>query len=280
MNDAHRARKRFGQNFLHDQSVIGRIVSAVKLSAQELVIEIGPGQGALTFSLLSELPETANLLAIELDRDLIAPLERTADSHQNFEIVEADILKTDLLAYRGSSPAPLTICGNLPYNISSPLLIKLLESELAWRGSGLENSANGFSRAMIFMLQKEVVDRICAASGSKAYGRLGVLLQSVFDCQALFDVPPAAFKPAPKVTSSVMRLVPKERPLVTTDGFPAFKEIVAAAFSQRRKTLRNNLKPLVREETFSQLGVDPGLRAEMLSIEQFVALCEWLALNR
>lgn len=274
MTQPHKARKRFGQNFLHDQAVIEKIVAAVALSAQELVIEIGPGQGALTYKLLSSLPASARLLAIELDRDLIIPLARAAESRENFSVVEADVLDTNLLDYRSNSAEPLTICGNLPYNISSPLLIKLLESELAWKQKEQTGAPSQFSRAMIFMLQKEVVDRICAPSGSKTYGRLGVLLQSVFDCHLMFEVPPSAFSPAPKVTSAVMRMAPKAQPLVKPATFPAFKRVVAAAFAQRRKTLRNNLKGLVSIEAFAQLDIDPGLRAEMLAPAQFVALSE------
>ena len=276
MGESHKARKRFGQNFLHDQAVIEKIVAAVILSAEQTVVEIGPGQGALTLKLLSDLPASASLTAIELDRDLIAPLEQLAREHSIFRVLEGDVLQIDLMGLRESLSKPLTICGNLPYNISSPLLIKLLESQLAWEKNQRVDASGSFCSAMVFMLQKEVVDRICATAGSKSYGRLGVLLQSVFDCQLLFDVPPTAFKPAPKVTSAVMRMVPKANPQVSSVTFAPFQRLVAAAFAQRRKTLRNTLKGLVPVDAFAELGIDPGLRAEMLSIEQFVALSEQL----
>ncbi len=276
MGESHKARKRFGQNFLHDQAVIEKIVAAVILSAEQTVVEIGPGQGALTLKLLSHLPASASLTAIELDRDLIAPLEQLAREHSIFRVLEGDVLQIDLMGLRESLNKPLTICGNLPYNISSPLLIKLLESQLAWEKNQRVDASDSFCSAMVFMLQKEVVGRICATAGSKSYGRLGVLLQSVFDCQFLFDVPPTAFKPAPKVTSAVMRMVPKANPQVSSVTFAPFQQLVAAAFAQRRKTLRNTLKGLVPVDAFAELGIDPGLRAEMLSIEQFVALSEQL----
>ena len=259
----HHPRKRFGQNFLHDPGVIQRILEAVApLPGQDPghqpsqhLVEIGPGQGALTAGLL----EMASALdVIELDRDLIQPLaERFKDTP--LRIHQADALTFDLCALRSPSTHRLRLIGNLPYNISTPLLFRFLE-----QADCIED--------LHLMLQKEVVDRITAAPGSKVYGRLSVMVQTVCSAQRLFLVSAGAFTPAPKVSSAVIRLRP-HRPLPYPLADPPWHaRLVAAAFAQRRKTLRNSLSGLVSPERMSALGIDPGARAETLSIADFAAL--------
>ncbi|MBK5931430.1 16S rRNA (adenine(1518)-N(6)/adenine(1519)-N(6))-dimethyltransferase RsmA [Halochromatium salexigens] len=256
----HHPRKRFGQNFLHDPGVIQRILNAFAPmpGQQPLVqhlVEIGPGQGALTAGLL-EIAEAVDV--IELDRDLIKPLaERFGDPR--LRIHQADALTFDLCALLSPSTHRLRLIGNLPYNISTPLLFRFLE-----QADCIED--------LHLMLQKEVVDRIIAAPGSKVYGRLSVMVQTVCSAQRLFLVSAGAFRPAPKVSSAVVRLRPhRPLPYPLVDR-PWHARLVAAAFAQRRKTLRNSLAGLVSPEQMIALGIDPAARAETLSIADFATL--------
>ncbi|WP_058835452.1 16S rRNA (adenine(1518)-N(6)/adenine(1519)-N(6))-dimethyltransferase RsmA [Luteimonas abyssi] len=250
-----RAKKALGQHFLHERGVIERILQALNPTPGDRIVEIGPGQGALTFPLLRA---HGDLTVIEFDRDLIAPLTAAAAPLGRLEIVHRDVLKVDFAALAGDD-APLRLVGNLPYNISSPILFHALEHATAVRD-------------MHFMLQKEVVDRMAAAPGSKVYGRLSVMLQAWCDVTPLFTVAPGAFRPPPKVDSAVVRLVPKpatRRPSVD----PArFAHVVRAAFGQRRKTLRNALSTVMDAEAIAAAGQEPGARAEQLSVDDFVAL--------
>ncbi|MBR9828586.1 MAG: 16S rRNA (adenine(1518)-N(6)/adenine(1519)-N(6))-dimethyltransferase RsmA [Oceanospirillales bacterium] len=257
----HKARKRFGQNFLHDQGVIGRIIRAISPKPTQHMVEIGPGLGALTEELLSACD--GHLDAVELDRDLV-PILRTqffryADT---FAIHEADALKFDFASLK-QDERPLRIVGNLPYNISTPLIFHLL-------------SFNGLIHDMHFMLQKEVVDRLAAGPGDNHYGRLGIMAQYYCRVEPLFIVPPEAFSPAPKVDSAIVRLVPYTEPPIPAKDVRQLQNVVRTAFGQRRKTLRNNLKPLIDAERLQQLGIDPGLRPERLTLAQFVAISDAL----
>jgi 16S rRNA (adenine1518-N6/adenine1519-N6)-dimethyltransferase len=251
----HRPRKRFGQNFLHDTSVIERILAHVDPQPGQRLVEIGPGQGALTVGLLRGAGE---LDAIELDRDLLEPLRRRCAGHGVLRLHNADALAFDF-GQLAHDERRLRLVGNLPYNISTPLLFHLID-----QSSVIED--------MHFMLQKEVVDRMAADPGSKTYGRLSVMLQVSCAVQPLFDIGPESFRPPPKVDSSVVRLVPLETPRVALADLPAFSAFVASAFAQRRKTLRNNLKGLLPDDDIAALGIDPGARSETLAIDQLIAL--------
>lgn len=253
----HRARKRFGQNFLRDPNTIRRIVAAIGPKPGEHLVEIGPGLGALTEPLIEA---AGHLTAIELDRDLAARL-RERFPEERLRLIEGDALRFDF----ASLPAPLRVVGNLPYNVSTPLLFHLAEYA--------DRIAD-----MTFMLQKEVVERMAAEPGSAAYGRLSVMLQQRFSVRKCFDVPPGAFVPMPKVTSSIVRLTPLPEGTHTLEDPEGFSRLVAAAFNQRRKTLRNALKALVPDEKrFAQVGIDPNARAETLAVEDFVRLANVLA---
>lgn len=258
----HQARKRFGQHFLHDPGVIGRIVAAIAPQPQDRMVEIGPGLGALTVPLLARLNE---LHAVEIDRDAIRHLGEITGHDPRLHIHSADVLEFSFAhIYEGQDDNHrLRLVGNLPYNISTPLLFHLIEQ----RERILD---------MHFMLQKEVVDRMAAAPGSEHYGRLTVMLAPWVKVQPLFDIGPGAFKPPPRVVSTVVRLTPHERPMEIGDR-RHFAAVVGAAFSQRRKTLRNSLKPFLETEDIVAAGIDPGLRAEVLSPAQFVALSSRLA---
>ncbi len=248
---SHQARKRFGQNFLTDASIIGKIVDAIAPQRGQRVVEIGPGLGAMTVPLLERL---GHLDVIEIDRDLIARLRQRFDETQ-LTIHEGDALKFDFAALG----TDLRIVGNLPYNISTPILFHLADFA-------------DQVRDMSFMLQKEVVTRMVAAPGSRDYGRLSVMLQYRFRMGRLFDVPPEAFRPAPKVVSSIVRMVP-HAPEALGAGDPALLgRIVTAAFGQRRKTLRNTVREFIDEPALASLGIDPGARAERLAVADFVAI--------
>ncbi len=251
----HRARKRFGQNFLHDPGIIQRIVNSIAPRPDEHLVEIGPGQGAITRELLRA---TGNMDAVELDRDLITPLAEMCAPLGELRIHNADVLKFDLCSLVPPE-AQLRVVGNLPYNISTPILFHLLERSLCIRD-------------MHFMLQKEVVERMGASPGNKQYGRLSIMLQAQCQVTPLFEIGPGAFKPAPKVDSAFVRLEPYTTPRVEIEDQRYFSQMVAQAFSQRRKTLRNSLRKLVHVETMEQLGIDPGLRAEQLDVETFARL--------
>lgn len=252
----HTPRKRFGQHFLVDAHYLSRIVDGLGLRPSDRVIEIGPGLGALTRPLIKALD---HLTAIELDRDLAARL-RAEFPAERLTLVEADALQVDFTAL-GSD---LRLVGNLPYNISSPLLFHLLPCLPHLRDAH-------------FMLQREVVDRMAAAPGGREYGRLSVMLQARFAIEKLFDVPAEAFDPPPKVVSAVVRLTPlgAAAPAIADDA--AFARVVAAAFSQRRKTLRNAWKLLLTGEEISTLGIDPGARAETVAVEDYARAANYVA---
>jgi 16S rRNA (adenine1518-N6/adenine1519-N6)-dimethyltransferase len=248
---SHRPRKRFGQNFLESQTVIDRIVASIAPARADRVVEIGPGMGALTAPLLERVDR---LDVVELDRDLVATLAERLDHPPGLTIHAADALSFDFRPL--ADDGPIRVVGNLPYNISTPLLFHLLDQA-------------EIIRDMHFMLQKEVVDRICAEPGGKTWGRLGVMTQLRADATRLFTVPPGAFRPPPKVDSAIVRLVPRALPDDERNALPALDRVVRAAFSQRRKTLRNTLKDLVDGDGFDQAGIDPALRAERLSLDEF-----------
>lgn len=251
---AHRARKRFGQHFLHDRNVIERIVQAINPLPGDRLLEIGPGRGALTYALL---PRCDSLLAIELDRDLIPLLEAEGGKHGRLEVINADILEFELSDLpRGK---PWRLAGNLPYNISTPLMFHLLESA-------------ALIADMHFMVQKEVALRLVAGPGDNNYGRLSVMMGYRCACSYLFDVAPGCFIPPPRVDSAVVRLVPFDRPAHDVGDHDVFSRIVRDAFGQRRKTISNSLKQLVEREVFEQCNIDPGLRAENLGIADFARL--------
>lgn len=251
----HRARKRFSQNFLHDAHYIARIVEAIAPAPGDRIVEIGPGLGALTAPLVER---AGHVTCVEIDRDLAARLrERFAPAR--LTVIEADALEFDWRALVRADPRPLKIVGNLPYHISTPLLFAL--APIA------EHVA-----AQHFMLQKEVVDRLAAAPGSKTYGRLSVMAQYACAVTPLLSVPPGAFRPPPKVDSTVVRLVPHAKPPVAVDDPERLRRLVTAAFAQRRKTLRNTLRDHIDAEAMRAAGVDPGRRAETLSLEEFAHL--------
>lgn len=250
-----RAKKRFGQHFLRDPSVIERMLSVLNLKTTDPVLEIGPGPGALTFPLLKLLPR---LDVVEIDRDLIAWWENQPQAQGKLHIHAQDALHVDIGAI-SEDGALLRIVGNLPYNISTPLIFHLLRQR-------------EHIRDMLFMLQKEVVDRITAEPDSGHYGRLSVMVQ--YYCQTFYvmHVGPAAFDPPPKVDSAVVYLQPwATQPFIAKDP-SQFADVVAQAFSQRRKTLRNTLKGVITAEQMESIGIDPQRRAETLSVEEFVKL--------
>ncbi|GAA3910405.1 16S rRNA (adenine(1518)-N(6)/adenine(1519)-N(6)) -dimethyltransferase RsmA [Halomonas cibimaris] len=256
----HRARKRFGQNFLRDTGVIERIVGAIHPRGEDRLVEIGPGQGALTQPLLDA---AGKLEVIELDRDLIPGLRVQFFNYPGFVIHEGDALKVDFAELKGDGPA-LRVVGNLPYNISTPLIIHLLGA-----GSAIAD--------MHFMLQKEVVERLAAVPGGPNWGRLSVMAQYYCRVEQLFIVPPEAFVPRPAVDSAIVRFTPHaELPHPAHDPALLF-DLVKQAFGQRRKTLRNNLKGRVSAETLEALGIDPGRRPQTLTLEEFVRLANGVA---
>ena len=248
------ARKRFGQHFLHDRSVLDRIVEALAPQPEQAVLEIGPGRGALTERLVSR---SRTLDAVEIDRDLAALLRERFGSATGFELHECDALEFDLAALAQRRGQRLRVIGNLPYNISTPLLFHVA-------------AAHEHVDDLHVMLQKEVIDRIAAKPGSSEYGRLTVMLAPWFETRHLFDVGPGAFTPAPRVWSAVARLTVRREPAFAVPR--AFARTVSAAFSQRRKTLRNALRSLLDIEGIKAAGVDPGVRPETLSPAQFAAL--------
>ncbi len=286
--DHIRPKKRFGQHFLRDLRVVERIVAAFAPQPADHVVEIGPGQGVLTRALVGRV---ARLDLVELDRDLAAQLAQTYAGTPGVVVHQADALKFDFRALAPhrdvqvsrddcmdaggratpgavaetggrERPAPgetLRLIGNLPYNISTPLLFHALAQVESVRD-------------MLFMLQKEVVERLSAAPGGKDYGRLSVMVQWRCRVEKLFTVPPGAFHPPPKVDSAVVRLTPHATPPVSVRDPEAFARVVQAAFAQRRKTLRNSLKGMVSAEAMSALGIDPVRRAETLNLQEFAAL--------
>ncbi|NTV11251.1 MAG: 16S rRNA (adenine(1518)-N(6)/adenine(1519)-N(6))-dimethyltransferase RsmA [Zoogloea sp.] len=254
--EAHRARKRFGQNFLSDPNIIRKIVDAITPQPGDTVVEIGPGLGALTEPLMARLP---HLHVVEIDRDLIARLKEK-HSPEQLTIHEGDALAFDF----GTIGERLKVVGNLPYNISTPLLFHLAEF-------------SAHVKEMTFMLQKEVVMRMVSAPDEDDYGRLSVMLQYRFNMLRLFDVPPGAFRPVPKVMSSIVRMVPRPAAERTAKDEELLGRIVTAAFGQRRKTLRNTLKEFLDESGFAALELDPGLRGERLGVADYVRIANYCA---
>jgi len=252
---AHQAKKRFGQNFLHDPGVIRRIIQSIGPEPGQRIVEIGPGQGAITRPLLEAVGE---LDVVELDRDLIEPLARHCGDVGQLRIHNTDALKFDFCSLV-EPPAKLRVVGNLPYNISTPLLFHLLDQSHC-----IED--------MHFMLQKEVVERMAAPPGNKTYGRLSVMVQVRCRVTPLFTIGPGAFQPRPKVDSMLVRLEPYTAPVVPIEDFEVFSHVVNQAFSHRRKTLRNALRSLLTEAQIVVLGIDPALRPERLDIAQFARL--------
>ncbi|WP_417579251.1 16S rRNA (adenine(1518)-N(6)/adenine(1519)-N(6))-dimethyltransferase RsmA [Nitrincola sp.] len=256
----HKARKRFGQNFLQDQGVIHRIIRAISPRPTDHLVEIGPGLGALTEEILNA---AGGLDAIELDRDLV-PILRTKffNYGEHFRVHQADAMKFDYTSLC-EDQQPLRIVGNLPYNISTQLIFHLL-------------SYNEQIADMHFMLQKEVVERLAAKAGEKHYGRLSLMAQYYCQVENLFLVPPEAFNPVPKVDSAIVRLTPhKQLPLVAKD-VDLLQSVVKTAFNQRRKTLRNNLKDLISADALESLEINPGERPERLTLQEFIRISDFL----
>ena len=248
------AKKRLGQNFLNDTGIIQRIVQNFRPQPDQQVIEIGPGRGALTGGLIAS---GADVVAVEFDRDMVSHLQQRFKNAENFRLISGDILRITLADCFPDKK--VRVIGNLPYNISSPILFHLLDQ--------IDVIRDGY-----FMLQKEVVDRIVADPGSKQYGRPSVILQRSFTASTDLGIPPEAFSPQPKVQSAMLRLVPRETPVGGEIDDQVFRKLVTAAFSQRRKTLRNTLKNFLSQEHIEACGVDPGSRAETVSVADFTAL--------
>ena len=266
MNDkvhlGHRARKRFGQNFLNDPFIIDGIVSAINPQNGENLVEIGPGLGALTEPVAREID---HLTVVELDRDLAERLRHHPTLASKLTIHEGDAMKFDF-ASLVTADKPLRIFGNLPYNVSTPLMFHLF------------SFANAV-KDMHFMLQKEVVNRLAAGPNSKAYGRLTVMAQYYCKVVPVLEVPPESFKPAPKVDSAVVRLIPHQTLPHPATSLKWLERVCREGFNQRRKTVRNCYKTLIDAETLESLGIDPSARPESLTLGQFVALANWLDAN-
>ncbi|OAJ35616.1 16S rRNA (adenine(1518)-N(6)/adenine(1519)-N(6))-dimethyltransferase RsmA [Piscirickettsia salmonis] len=261
----HTARKRFGQNFLHNHHIIRQIIDAISPQDTDHIVEIGPGLGAITEYLVASCQK---LDVIEIDRDLIPKLQDKFQAQNNFKIHEADALKFNFSALQNNNQSnnpvfPLRIVGNLPYNISTPLLFHLF-------------SFPGLIQDMHFMLQKEVVERMAAPAGSTDYGRLSVMAQYHSQVDMLFTVPPNAFTPAPKVESAIVRLTPYKQPKVTAYNLKHFEQLVTQAFTQRRKTIRNSLKKMATADQLEQAGITAELRPEMIPLTQYVILSNLL----
>lgn len=252
---SHAPRKRFGQNFLRDEGIIEAIARAIAPDKAQHLVEIGPGEGAITQALIAS---GCRFDAIELDRDLRTRLLASFSTYDNFTLHSADALKFDFASLQQGGQA-LRVIGNLPYNISTPLLFKLLDY-------------GPLIADMHFMLQLEVVERLAAEPGNKSWGRLGVMAQFQCEVEQLFEVPPEAFFPPPKVQSAIIRLTPRQTPRWAQVDRESLAKVVSQAFSQRRKTLRNNFKNSLTDTQFETAGVDPQARAETLTIDHFVAL--------
>jgi 16S rRNA (adenine1518-N6/adenine1519-N6)-dimethyltransferase len=256
---AHKAKKKFGQNFLVDERIIADIVAAIRPEPEDNMVEIGPGLGALTRPLLKKLH---HLHVVEIDRDIIARLESDYpqdNPKSKLTIHAGDALEFDL----ATLPVPLRIVGNLPYNISSPLLFHF--AAYAER-----------VKDMHFMLQNEVVERMVAEPSTPEYGRLSVMLQYRFYMEKLLDVPPESFRPAPKVDSAIVRMIPLPVGEIEVRNEKLFAAIVRTAFGQRRKTLRNTLRDYLDEAAFAKLGINPQWRAENLAVADFIRVANYL----
>lgn len=250
----HRARKRFGQNFLVDPIIIQSLVSAIAPKSDDDILEIGPGLGALTRPLLSKVDQ---LEVVELDRDLIQQLQQLNSTDKTIVVHQCDALK-----FNFSCPEkPRRVVGNLPYNISTPLIFYLLDN--------LSSIID-----MHFMLQKEVVDKICAPSGSRNFGRLSAMVQSKCTTQALIDVPAQSFSPAPKIMSAFIRLTPHPNALIPIELEANFKAIVQQCFSQPRKTLVNNLKKTLTASEIASADIDPTIRPQQLTLNNLITLAQ------
>ncbi|MFD2176447.1 16S rRNA (adenine(1518)-N(6)/adenine(1519)-N(6))-dimethyltransferase RsmA [Veronia pacifica] len=258
----HRARKRFGQNFLNDPYIIDGIVSAINPLPGQNLVEIGPGLGALTEPVARE---TDKLNVVELDRDLAERLRHHPELSHKLNIYQGDAMKFDF-ASLSSEQNPLRIFGNLPYNVSTPLMFHLF-------------SFAGAVQDMHFMLQKEVVNRLAAGPGTKAYGRLTVMAQYYCKVVPVLEVPPSAFKPAPKVDSAVVRLIPHKTLPHPVNNMKWLDRVCRDGFNQRRKTVRNCYKALIDGDTLESLGINPTMRPENLTLAQFVAMANWLDEN-
>lgn len=271
----HQARKRFGQNFLHDQGIIRHIVACIRPKPEQKIVEIGPGLGAITEHLLAS---AGHLDVVELDRDLLPHLRISFASYgSNLRIHEADALQFDFSSLnieqsetpdsatqdKGKGKQLLRIVGNLPYNISTPLIFHLL-------------SYTDLIEDMHFMLQKEVVLRLAAGAGTNNYGRLSIMAQYFCRVDHLFEVPPEAFDPRPKVDSAIVRMAPYSKLPYVAHDFKHFEQLVKSGFAQRRKTLRNNLKGIANDQQLQSLGIDPSIRPERLNVGEFVAISNLL----
>jgi len=253
---AHIARKRFGQNFLVDDAILGRIIASLGLKSSDHVIEIGPGQGALTRFMLEKVDKFD---AIEIDNDLIEGLNQRFADFKQWHLHHADALRFDLSTII-SENHPARLIGNLPYNIASQLLLHFSQ----WQEQLVD---------MQVMLQKEMADRLLAAPGSSDYSRFSVMMQYYWQCELLVTIPPSAFRPQPKVVSSFVRLSKCQRTR-QAKSLNNFAQLVRQAFANRRKTLRNNLKGLLHEQQIEQTGISPQQRPEELSVEQFIELSD------
>ncbi len=259
---AHQARKRFGQNFLTDPQVIQQIISTIRPVRSDLILEIGPGQAAISIALAES---GAELHLLEIDRDLAAQLDSQFASADRVEVHTGDALRADFS--RITNNRRFRLVGNLPYNISTPLLFHVLQ----WKHLIID---------MHFMLQQEVVRRMAAHPGSKAWGRLSVMCQVYCQVTQLFNVPPGAFTPSPRVQSSFVSLVPHPAPPVDIRNMDMFERVVNQAFSMRRKTLRNSLRKMLDAGRIEASGIDPGLRPEALGLEQFAILSNLMETDR
>ena len=264
----HTARKRFGQNFLHDTHVIQNIVAAICPQKDQFLLEIGPGLGALTEPVTEQIDR---LTVLELDRDLAERLRHHPFLHQKLNVIETDAMQFDFAQLYASEKLAeeqqkIRVFGNLPYNISTPLMFHLFKF-------------CDIIQDMHFMLQKEVVKRLCAAPNSKAYGRLTIMTQYFCQVMPVLEVPPSAFKPAPKVDSAVVRLIPHQQLPHAVKDLYWLNRVTAQAFNQRRKTLRNALSTLLSPENLTALSIDLNARAENLSIADYARLADWLADN-
>jgi len=256
---SHKARKRFGQNFLHDHGVIRRIVACIGPKKGQRIVEIGPGKGALTEGIISV---TEKMDVVELDRDLIPILKVNLFRFPELTVHEADAMKFDFTSLKTDEQS-IRVVGNLPYNISTPLIFHLLS-----QANVIED--------MHFMLQKEVVDRLAARPGDSLYGRLSVMAQYYCAVESLFIVGPESFDPAPKVDSAIVRMTPHKILPYTVDNIKKLEDMVRVGFQQRRKTLRNNYKGVLDNDDFAALDIDPGLRPERLDVKDFVRITNYV----
>lgn len=250
----HRTKKRFGQHFLHDEGILLDMQASIAPRSSDHIVEIGPGLGVLTRYLVDQVQQFD---AIEIDRDLIGLLHESFDHHANFRLHEQDALTVDWLGFAGDSTC--RVVGNLPYNISTPLLFKLFDALPAIKD-------------MHFLLQKEVGDRLVAPVSTSKYGRLSVMAQYYCDVHALFPVGPEAFSPPPKVDSTFLRLEPHDHRTLSAHSVSRLSQVVATAFNQRRKTLRNSLSTLIDEALLSRLGIDAQKRAQDVSVQEYVQI--------